>query len=149
MKNIKNEDCLKLEKLIPDYLRDILSSEDNDFVKSHLDNCENCKHKYSVFKSIYDKFRQIERKNQISSVKNLTPKECITFSENLSAYIDNELMPKENLEIRKILIKNEYAKENLQKTQKLISLMKTEFEQYLKNIKFKENIRNMYFCMNF
>ena len=62
MKNIKNDDCLKLEKLLPDYLRDILNSEDNDFVKFHLASCENCNRKYNVFKNIYDKFRQIEKK---------------------------------------------------------------------------------------
>lgn len=78
------------------------------------------------------------------NAKNLTINDCIEFNENISAYIDNELKMKDNLRIRKILIKNKYYGEKLQQLLKMINLIKTDFKIYENKINFKERVRNLY-----
>lgn len=150
MKNfIKNSSCEKFESLISQYFKNDLSKKDEKFFKNHYNNCKSCQQKYFLMEKIYQNFKKVEDKNsKFAAVsKDFTINEYNIFNENISAYIDNELNKEENLAIKKILIKNIFAKNSYCELNKLITLVKTDFQQYSKSINFREIIRNMYFYL--
>ena len=150
MKNrILNNKCIKFEKMIPDYFKKNLNKNETVFFESHFKNCEKCQLKYFLMKKIYQNFKKVDDKytSETATAKNFTINEYENFNKNISAYMDKELNMKDNLAIKKILIKNSIAQETFLKLCRLKMLVKEEFTEYSESIKFREIIRNMYFYM--
>ena len=146
MKNrTKKEDCVNFEKYLPLVLKNKINIEDYAFFKKHMDECEDCREKYRVVKNILNDIKKIEKTYTTPPLiekHTFTIKEYITISENLSAYIDKELQPEENLKVKKFLIGHRYYKKNYDELNKVIEYIKTGAEKYYKNIDFKERVRN-------
>lgn len=150
MKNfIKNSACEKFENLISHYFKNNLSKKDEKFFKNHYNNCKNCQQKYFLMEKIYQNFKKVEEKYSTFAAvsKEFTINEYKIFNENISAYVDNELNKEENLAVKKILIKNIFAKNSYCELNNLIELMKTDFQNYSKAINFREFIRNFHFYL--
>ena len=150
MKNfIKNQICGKFETLIPSFFKDELNKTEEKFFKGHFHNCIACQQKYFVMQKIYQNFKKVDEKYSkvTATIKNFTINEYNILNENLSAYIDKELNTQENLTVKKIIIKNIFAQNNYKQLDKLISLVKDDFNEYSSSINFKEIVRNIYFYL--
>ena len=150
MKNyIKTQICEKFVSFIPSFFRDELSKTEEKFFKAHYKNCTTCQQQYLVMQKIYQNFKKIDEKYSAitASLKHFTINEYNNFNENISAYIDKELSPKENLAIKNILIKNIYAQDSYKELNNLISVVQEDFKRYSNKIKFKEIIRNIHFYL--
>lgn len=147
MKKYLSNKCLDFEQMLPDFFKENLSLVEKKFFNNHLKNCSMCQQKYFVMRKIYQNFKRVEEKNSVvtCTLKQLTINEYKVLNENINAYIDKQLPMDLNLMIKKFLIKNEFAKNNFVKINRLICLLQQEFSQYSEEIKYKEIIRNIYF----
>ena len=128
---IKNTDCQNFEKLLPLMIKSRLNLKDYIFFRQHLNKCENCQKKYEFIKKIFEDFKNIDSSN----TKNVTTpffkysiNEYKAIEDNISAYIDNELSPKENLKVKKLLIGNKHIETEFIKINKLIEIIKNDAE---------------------
>lgn len=144
---IGKSDCIKFESLISSYFKNILSANDKNFFKKHFEKCVECQQKFLLMKKIYQNFKKIntDLTKDITKNKDFSINEYKLFTENISAYIDGELSDEENLIIKKLLIKNDYAKKTFLSINNLIFLEKKSFDNYKNKISVKEEIRNLYF----
>lgn len=120
--------CSQMDVLISFYIDNELSSSLKDKVEQHLQECEMCREKYNIIHSLFTDLKK--------SFESQDYKTCITasdnyrkFKRNLSAYVDNELEPEENVKIKKYTINNKKARKDLEETYKIRRLMSESFQK--------------------
>ena len=98
--------CSQMDVLISFYIEGDLSKSLKEKVEEHLKKCPSCRAKYDIIKTMLSDMREsLEDKSEEAFVPN-TSSQYRLFKNNLSAYIDNELPPEENIKIRKFAINN-------------------------------------------
>jgi anti-sigma factor RsiW len=111
-------------------MEDKLSSALNQYIRQHLETCPACAQKYENFQKIMHKYNNVidqEFEGQF--------KQYDDFKKNLSAYVDNELDDNENIKIKKMVIVNPIARQDLEDLYALRQLMQSAFEKTKNDIK--------------
>ena len=127
-----NLTCTQVSALLSFYIDDKLSSQLKQFVESHLDNCPACKAKLEALKGMLGSLREVHE--YLDSVKaeaqdDLENSINETLKVNLSAYIDNELSDADNIKVKKNIISNPKAREELEKMYTLQKVLHRSFEK--------------------
>lgn len=136
--------CVQVEALMPFYIDGELSASLKSKVEKHLDECPICKAKYNIITSIFGEMKNSVSKGyeEIFATKTTPSAQYRNFRSQLSAYVDNELPPNENIKIKKYTINNKKARNDLEETYKIRKLMKNSYKKSKSNMKsdFVKNI---------
>ena len=120
--------CQNILNLIPLYIEGKTSEEQNAEINHHLQNCEDCQTKYLYLKDISERiknaFDNIDEKQFNYDYK--------FFSENLSAYIDNELSNEDYFRFNLYVTTHPEAKKELEES--------LYFKEQLQNIFENQNL---------
>lgn len=127
-----NLTCTQVSALLSFYIDDRLSSQLKQFVEAHLEVCPTCKAKLEALKIMMKSLKDVHE--QLASVKageDIKQENTINeeFKINLSAYIDNELSDEENIRIKKSIISNTKARQDLEKLYNLKKVLQNSFEK--------------------
>lgn len=125
--------CLQMDVLISFYIENELSEGLRNKVEEHLNSCETCRAKYNIISSLLCELKDYEDENSQSSSEFSTHTypsiHYNEFRNNLSAYMDNELPPNENIKIKKLTINNQQARRELEDSYNIRRLMKESFKK--------------------
>ncbi len=128
--------CVQMDVLISFYIEGELTEQLKSKVEEHLNKCPTCRAKFNIISSIYEDMQMaldFEKENSEDGEKYSTKiypsKQYKSFRNNLSAYIDNELPPEENIKIKKYAINNKKARKDLEESYHIRKLMKDSFKQ--------------------
>lgn len=150
-----NLTCTQVSALLSFYLDDRLNQQLKQFVKAHLDICPACRAKFETLKKMVESLKEVHEKVATVDAPEREASDSPQYNEfkaNLSAYIDNELSDEENIKIKKYVISNPRARqeiENLYEFEKTLhnsferikNSTKTDFsKQILKRIDIQEEI---------
>ena len=124
--------CEQVTALLTFYAEEKLSAKLSGYVKSHLDNCPECREKYLQLQNILKRFNEIQNEEIANPY---VTKQYEDFKLNLSAYIDNELDDLENIKIKKIAISNPLARQDLEDIYTYKKLMHSSFEKTKNELK--------------
>lgn len=124
--------CEQVSALMNFYLEDKLSIKLSEFVRKHLESCPKCMEKYLQMKNMLTKFIDIETEELENPYIN---KQYEVFKSNLSAYIDNELDDTESIKIKKIVISNPLARQDLENIYTFKKLLHDSFEKTKNELK--------------
>ena len=119
---IKKLSCEQIDALIGFYAEGTLHSALQNCVKEHISNCTECKKKLL-------KLSEIIKNNNQSDNNSYETKQYADFKRNLSAYIDNELDDLENIKIKKFVISNSAARQELEDIISFKNLLHNSFEK--------------------
>lgn len=126
-----NLTCTQVSALLSFYIDDKLSSQLREFVKLHLGVCPVCQAKFEALKNMILSLR--EAHERLDSLKEegivCEPSLDEAIKVNLSAYIDNELSDSENIKVKKNIISNLKARDELEKMYTLKKLLHKSFEK--------------------
>ena len=122
----KKLSCEQIDALLGFYAEGTLHSALQNCVKEHLSNCPECRKKLLKLKEI---------NNQIDNTDFYETKQYNDFKKNLSAYIDNELDDLENIKIKKLVISNPAARQELENIISFKNLLHNSFEKTKNNFK--------------
>jgi len=133
-----NLTCTQVSALLSFYIDDKLSTQLKQFVEAHLAVCPTCAAKYEALKSMIKSLREVH-----ANMANVTPENEVSvadaqydiFKTNLSAYVDNELSDTENIKIKKYVISNPKARQDLEKLYELRKVMFNSFEKSKNEVK--------------
>lgn len=107
--------CKQIKQLLYFYIYNELNNPElDDYISEHLEECDDC---YEFYEDLID---------EIQDNKNL---------EMLSAYIDNELSEKENLQVKKNIILNKSTRDEFEKISSLKHLIKNFFSKQENSVK--------------
>lgn len=127
--------CSQMDVLISFYIEGDLSNTLKEKVEEHLKKCSSCRAKYDIIKSMLADMREsLEDKSEEAFVPN-TSSQYRLFKNNLSAYMDNELPPEENIKIRKFAISNKKARKELEDSYNIRKLMNDSFSKTNSDVK--------------
>lgn len=132
-----NLTCTQVSALLSFYIDDKLSSQLKQFVEAHLEICPTCRAKLDALRSMVRSLKEVhERLASIKSEKkeSSTP-EYDAFKTNLSAYVDNELDDEENIKVKKYIISNAKARQDLENLYNLKKVLRNSFERTKNEIK--------------
>ena len=128
--------CVQMDVLISFYIEGELTAQLKSKVEEHLSKCPTCRAKFNILSSIYEDLqdaldfeRESSKDNGEYSTKVYPSKQYRAFKNNLSAYIDNELPPEENIKIKKYTINNKKARKDLEESYHIRKLMKESFRK--------------------
>lgn len=127
-----NLSCEQVTALLTFYSEGKLSDKLAKFVKEHLDNCPECRKKYIEIKNILQRFNEIQN---IQIENPYISKQYENFKLNLSAYVDNELNDLENIKIKKFVISNPLARQDLEDIYTYKKLLYSSFEKTKNELK--------------
>lgn len=119
--------CAKVNSLLPSFIEGTLEEKEENFVLEHLKICVKCRYKYQKMKKLMSLFE-----NDYTHPKTADDKEYEYFTQNLSAYCDNELPFEESVKFKKYIIKTPKAREKLRETYKLRELLKQSHQNLIK-----------------
>ena len=127
-----NLTCTQVSALLSFYIDDKLSTQLKQFVEAHLATCPNCRTKYETLQSMVMSLREVH--NKLADMKpdveeNYANPQYDEFKINLSAYVDNELNDEDNIKIKKYIVSNPKARQELEKIYKLKKVMNDSFEK--------------------
>lgn len=127
-----NLTCTQVSALLSFYIDDKLSSQLKQFVESHLATCPTCRMKLETLRSMVTSLRDAQEK--LASVKsnideNLNSPQYDEFKINLSAYIDNELNDEDNIKVKKYIISNPRARQEIESMYNLKKVLHNAFEK--------------------
>lgn len=126
-----NLTCTQVSALLSFYIDEKLSDQLRQFVEAHLEICPLCRAKLETLRSMVKSLKEVHER--LSVVKSSDSPEKISFDEefkvNLSAYIDNELSDDENIRIKKYIISNAKARQDLENLYNLKKVMQNSFEK--------------------
>lgn len=114
--------CEQVCALINFYIENKLTPKLREEIDIHLANCPACKDKINEYYKILTKYTQNNSSN-LYTKNDLNPE----FTKNLSAYVDNELNPNENVRIKKITISNPAARKKLDEMYKFQKLLHSSY----------------------
>ena len=142
--------CAQMDVLISFYIEGDLSKTLKAKVEEHLKTCSVCRAKYDIIKTMLQDLKDSLDENEPEVVTSTTNSQYRLFQNNLSAYIDNELPPEENIKIKKFTINNKKARKELENTYNIRKLMndsfhktKSEFRQdFSKNVMKQLDLNN-------
>ena len=142
--------CAQMDVLISFYIEGDLSKALKTKVEEHLKKCSVCRAKYDIIKTMLQDLKESLDENEPEVVTSATNSQYRLFQNNLSAYIDNELPPEENIKIKKFTINNKKARKELENTYNIRKLMndsfhktKSEFRQdFSKNVMKQLDLNN-------
>lgn len=142
--------CAQMDVLISFYIEGDLSKTLKAKVEEHLKKCSVCRAKYDIIKTMLQDLKDSLDENEPEVVTSATNSQYRLFQNNLSAYIDNELPPEENIKIKKFTINNKKARKELENTYNIRKLMndsfhktKSEFRQdFSKNVMKQLDLNN-------
>jgi anti-sigma factor RsiW len=127
-----NLTCTQVSALLPFYIDDKLSIQLKQFVDTHLEVCPSCRAKLQALKNmvvnlkeIHEKIAEVESEEQF----NKATSHYDEFKTNLSAYVDNELNDEENIKVKKYIISNLKAREELENLYNLRKILNNSFEK--------------------
>lgn len=122
--------CSQMDILLSFYIDGELTDTLRAKVEAHLNECPNCRAKYNILSSILkDMNEEAGFDEDDYSTQSHTAKQYNTFKNNLSAYVDNELPPEENIKIKKYTINNKKARKDLEETYHIRKLMRDSFRK--------------------
>ena len=128
-----NLTCTQVSALLSFYLDDRLNDQLKQFVSAHLDICPTCRAKYEALKNMVKGLKEVhERISTMEPEKKENSSETpqyIEFKTNLSAYIDNELTDDENIKVKKYVISNPVARNDLEKMYELKKVLRNSFDK--------------------
>lgn len=131
-----NLTCTQVSALLSFYIDDKLSSQLKQFVEAHLEVCPTCKAKLEALKSMVNSLKEVHQKlasiqpeNSELAMNGAINPQFDTFKTNLSAYIDNELDDDENIKVKKYVISNPKARQELEDMYKLRKVLQNSFEK--------------------
>ena len=128
--------CTQVGALLSFYIDNKLSDELKAFVDVHLSICPTCRLKLETLKTMLKNLR--EAQNELSCIKIEADKSAQDFQQgsqykafkvNLSAYIDNELDDSENIRVKKYIISNPNARQEIESMYNLKKLLHNSFER--------------------
>lgn len=127
-----NLTCTQVSALLSFYIDDKLSIQLKQFVESHLQSCPNCRTKYETLQTMVTSLREVHTK--LADVKPDSQEayenpQYNEFKINLSAYVDNELSDTDNIKIKKYIVSNPKARQELESMYKLKKAMNVSFEK--------------------
>lgn len=136
-----NLTCTQVSALLSFYIDDQLSTQLKQFVESHLENCPACRAKLAALKSMVNSLKEVHEKlaaitpeSEIEEESPLSP-QYNEFKTNISAYVDNELNDADNIKVKKYIISNPKARQELENLYKLKKLLNNSFEKAKHNVK--------------
>ena len=119
--------CAQMDVLISFYIEGDLSRALKVKVEEHLKQCPACRAKFDIIKTMLNDLRSSldEKEEEVFSASSNS--QYRVFQNNLSAYVDNELPPEENIKIKKYTINNKKARKELEDTYNIRKLMNDSF----------------------
>lgn len=133
-----NLTCTQVSALLSFYIDDKLSSQLKQFVEAHLATCPSCRAKLEALKNMVKSLKEVHEKlasMQPNSQEDSTTSQYNNFKANLSAYVDNELSNEENIKIKKYVISNAKARQDLENMYNLKKVLSNSFERAKNEIK--------------
>lgn len=127
-----NLTCTQVSALLSFYHDDKLNNQLKQFVKAHLDICPTCSAKYDALRDMVKSLKEVhEKMATIKPSEERTPsgEQYDNFKANLSAYVDNELSDEENIKIKKYVISNPQARQDLEKLYSLKKILYGSFNK--------------------
>ena len=128
--------CEQMDVLISFYIEDELSQTLKSEVEKHLKQCNSCRAKYDIIKSMFVDFKNCLQDDVLTRVKEepkfhtyTTSHQYRVFKNNLSPYLDNELTNDENIKLKKFTINNDKARKELEKSYEIRKLMNNSFRK--------------------
>ena len=127
-----NLTCTQVSALLSFYIDDKLSVQLKQFVESHLEICPSCKSKFEALKKMVSSLKEVHER--MAEVKpdydiNQITQQQEEFQTNLSAYVDNELSDEENIKVKKYVISNPKAREDLESMYNLKKVLANAFQK--------------------
>lgn len=127
-----NLTCTQVSALLSFYIDDKLSSQLKQFVEAHLSICPTCRMKLETLRSMVTSLRAAQ--DHLSTIKsgneeNLNSPQYDEFKINLSAYIDNELNDEDNIKVKKYIVSNPRARQEIESMYNLKKALHNAFEK--------------------
>lgn len=133
-----NLTCTQVGALLSFYIDDKLSSQLKQFVEAHLATCPSCRAKLDALNNMVRSLKEVHEKlasMQSDSQDDSTTSQYNNFKANLSAYVDNELNNEENIKIKKYVISNAKARQDLENMYNLKKVLGNSFEKVKNEMK--------------
>lgn len=133
-----NLTCTQVSALLSFYIDDKLSTQLKQFVESHLEVCPTCRAKLEALRSMVNSLKEVHEKLAVIKSGNDESAEGNQYNEfkvNLSAYVDNELTDEENLKVKKYIISNAKAREDLERLYNLRKVLLSTFDKTKNEVK--------------
>lgn len=133
-----NLTCTQVSALLSFYLDDKLSTQLKQFVEAHLKVCPTCSAKYDALKDMVKSLKEVHDRLAVIKREDETNPETVQYDEfktNLSAYVDNELTDEENIKVKKYVISNMKARQDLEKLYNLKKVLNNSFERAKNDVK--------------
>ena len=121
--------CTQMDVLISFYIEGDLSKTLKEKVEEHLQNCPACRAKLEIISSLLKDLKETIENEQEEVLSTTTTSQYRLFQNNLSAYVDNELPPEENIKIKKFTINNKKARKELENAYSIRKLMNYSFQK--------------------
>ncbi|MBR1425287.1 zf-HC2 domain-containing protein [bacterium] len=128
----KNLTCSQVCALINFYIEGNLTPKLKQGIENHIKNCPSCRKKIEDLSNLLSPYS----KNRIETAEEEKDYVNQEFVKNLSAYIDNELNPNENVKIKKIAISNPAARKKLDSMYKYRQLLQSSYSKTRNESKF-------------
>ena len=136
--------CNQVTALLSYYINGKVSAQITYFIEQHLKRCKTCRARYEVLLKAITDIRDVKTQMENIELKKCVPvtANSITFSEKMSAYLDNELSDEESLRFRRYAIANPLVREELEGMFKVKNAMNTSFERTKSDLKedFTKNV---------
>lgn len=121
--------CTQMDVLISFYIEGDLSKALKEKVEEHLKECPACRAKLEIISSLLKDLKESVENEQKEVLSTSQNSQYRLFQNNLSAYVDNELPPEENIKIKKFTINNKKARKELENTYSIRKLMNDSFQK--------------------
>lgn len=136
--------CDQVTALLSYYIDGKVSAQITYFIEQHLKRCKTCRARYEVLLKAITDIRDVKTHMENVELNKCVPvtANSITFSEKMSAYLDNELSDEESLRFRRYAIANPLVREELEGMFKVKNAMNTSFERTKSDLKedFTKNV---------
>ena|SRR5574344_85620 len=129
--------CAQVGTLLTFYLDNNISPQLKAFIEAHFAVCPSCRAKFDALKSMIEDIRGANeelKKNELLNSKKQNEYDLI--QSDISAYIDNELDDDANIRVKKYIISNPKAREELEKMYNLRNIILNSFEKTKNEAKF-------------
>lgn len=127
-----NLTCTQVSALLSFYIDDKLSCQLKQFVEAHLATCPTCRAKLDALQNMVKSLKEVHERLadvRTESYEIHDSDQYNNFKTNLSAYVDNELSNDESIKIKKYVISNAKAREDLENMYKLKKVLSNSFEK--------------------
>lgn len=133
-----NLTCAQVSALLSFYIDNKLSSQLKQFVDAHLEVCPSCRAKLEALKSMVKSLKEVHEKiatMEPAQKESPSNTQYNNFKMNLSAYVDNELSDSENIKVKKYIISNPKARQELEQMYTLKKALHNSFDKAKSDVK--------------